>query len=266
MKESDVLFHLAASVGVKKVIRESEKTLRNNLSATASLIRCALRFGKKVILLSSSEVYGQGNGAPLKEAVIPLEKIPKGSRWAYAYSKAAGESLGLYCHRRYRLPVVIVRLFNTVGARQIPDHGMVLPTLIQQALSGIPLSIFGDGTQKRCFAQVGDIVGGIIRLSEEPKAVGEIVNLGSREEVSIRDLALRIKEKTGSSSPISFVPYSHAYGFGFEDIRRRVPDLERAESLVHFEPRFSLNDILDQLIAPKLQKTALCLETCSRRE
>jgi UDP-glucose 4-epimerase len=201
-----------------------------------------------VIIASTSEVYGKSTSVPFREgADLTLGPTTK-HRWAYACSKMIDEFLALAYWKEKKLPVVIVRLFNTVGPRQTGQYGMVLPTFVRQALAGHPITVFGDGTQSRSFTYVGDVVGALIKLAGERRAIGEVFNIGNMGEVSIRDLAQRVKDMTGSSSAIEFVPYDEAYEAGFEDMPRRVPDISKLRSLIGYEPTLALDDIIQTVI------------------
>jgi UDP-glucose 4-epimerase len=246
---SDTVFHLAAAVGVKLIVQAPVRTIETNVRGTEIVLTHASKKSKCVVVFSTSEVYGKSTAVPFREdADLVMGPTPK-HRWAYACSKAIDEFLALAYHRERQLPVIIVRLFNTVGPRQTGRYGMVIPTLVRQALLGEPLTVHGDGAQTRSFADVTDVVGGIVRLAGEPRAVGEVFNVGNTEEVSMLDLARRIKAMTRSASTITLVPYENAYAEGFEDMPRRVPDLSKIEALVGYRPRVTLDDILARVIA-----------------
>jgi UDP-glucose 4-epimerase len=246
----DVVFHLAAAVGVRLIVESPVNTIETNVHGTESVLKIANKKKKKVLIASTSEVYGKSNSVPFREdADLVLGPTHKG-RWSYACSKAIDEFLALAYFKEKRLPVVIVRLFNTVGPRQTGRYGMVIPNLIKQALLGHPLTVYGDGRQSRCFTYVSDVVGVLLKLVDHPGAVGEVFNVGNdREEVTIRDLAERVRARTGSKSEIVSVPYDQAYEEGFEDMRRRVPDLAKVRALVGYEPRVHLDEILDRVTA-----------------
>ncbi len=201
-----------------------------------------------MLIASTSEVYGVSSDLPFREDGSLVMGAPTKGRWSYACSKAIDEFLALAYWREKKLPTVIVRLFNTVGPRQTGQYGMVVPTFIKQALAGRPITVFGDGTQTRCFCYVGDVVEALVKLMQHPQAVGEIFNLGSNQEISILDLAKRVKELTGSRSEIHLVPYDQAYEEGFEDMPRRVPDISKIHSLVGFQPRTPLDEVLRSVI------------------
>jgi UDP-glucose 4-epimerase len=252
---SDVTFHLAAAVGVQLIVDEPVRTIETNVHGTEVVLKHASKKKKLVVVASTSEVYGKSNNVPFREdSDLVLGPTPK-HRWAYACSKAIDEFLALAYWKERGLPVIIVRLFNTVGPRQTGRYGMVIPRLVQQALAGEPLTVYGDGTQSRAFTHVSDVVDALLRLVKEPKAIGEVINLGNMEEVTILRLAERVREVTGSRSPITLVPYDEAYESGFEDMPRRVPDLTKARTLIGYEPKHDLQDILVQVVE-HLRQTA----------
>jgi UDP-glucose 4-epimerase len=239
------IYHLAAAVGVDLVLRSPLRALRTNLHETETVLLAASRYGVPVLLASSSEVYGRGGRAPLAEDDDLALGPPVTARWSYACSKLAGEFLALSCARELRLPVVIARLFNTVGPRQTGRYGMVLPRFIAAARSGRPLRVFGDGRQRRCFCHVADTVEALVRLMRCPAARGQIVNVGSDTETSIVGLARRVLRRLGSASRIQFIPYSRAYAPGFEDLPRRRPSLRKLKALTGFAPRTGLDATID---------------------
>lgn len=241
---ADVVFHLAAAVGVKLIVEAPVRTIETNVHGTEVVLKHASKKGKLVVLFSTSEVYGKSAALPFSEDADLVMGSTSRHRWAYACSKALDEFLGLAYLRERRLPVIIVRLFNTVGPRQTGRYGMVIPTLVRQALLGEPLTVYGDGTQSRSFTYVGDVVDAVVRLAGEPRAVGGVFNVGGTEEVTIMDLARRIQQTTGSRSPIELVPYDKAYEAGFEDMPRRVPDLTRIQQLIGYAPTVDLDGIL----------------------
>jgi UDP-glucose 4-epimerase len=246
---SDVVFHFAAAVGVKLIVEQPVHTIETNVHGTEIVLKHANKKKKLVVIASTSEVYGKSNAVPFREdSDLVMGPTPK-HRWAYACSKAIDEFLALAYWKERKLPVIIVRFFNTVGPRQTGQYGMVIPNFVQQALAGRPITVFGDGRQSRSFTHVADVVGALLKLVEEPKAVGEVINLGNIEEVSIQKLAERVRDLSGSTSPIKFIPYDEAYESGFEDMPRRVPDLSKAEGMIGYKPRHSLDDILTQVIA-----------------
>jgi len=244
----DVVFHLAAAVGVKLIVESPVRTIETNVRGTEVVLAAAATQRKRVLIASTSEVYGLSEQIPFREdGNLVMGATTKG-RWSYACSKAIDEFLALAYHREKKLPTVIVRLFNTVGPRQVGRYGMVVPTLVSQALDGKPLTVYGSGRQTRCFAYVGDVVRALLELMDHPDAAGEVFNIGSTEEVSITTLAERILALTGSRSEIVYVPYSEAYEEGFEDMPRRVPDTSKAERFIGFHPRLSLDGILGEVI------------------
>ena len=246
----DVVFHLAAAVGVRLIVESPVNTIETNVHGTEMVLKLANKKKKKVLLMSTSEVYGKSNAVPFHEdSDLVMGATTKG-RWSYACSKAIDEFLALAYHKEKRLPVVVVRLFNTVGPRQTGRYGMVIPNFVKQALLGHPLTVYGDGKQTRCFTYVGDVVGALLALCSHPGAVGEVFNIGNdRDEISIRALAERVKARTGSASEIEMVPYDKAYEEGFEDMPRRVPDLSKLRALIGYEPQVGLDEILDRVIA-----------------
>ena len=246
---ADVVFHLAASVGVRLIIESPVRTIETNIKGTEIVLNLAAKKKKKVVLASTSEVYGKQHKLPFNERDdLVLGPTDKG-RWSYACSKAIDEFLALAYWKEKSTPVVIARLFNTVGPRQTGRYGMVIPTFVTQALRHEPLTVFGDGTQSRCFGWIGDAVNALIDLANHPDAVGEVFNVGSDEEVRIRDVAELAKELTGSSSEIVLVPYDQAYEQGFEDMRRRVPDISKIGALTGYHPTVRLRSILTEVIA-----------------
>jgi len=246
----DVVFHLAAAVGVRLIVESPVNTIETNVHGTEMVLKLANKKKKKVVVASTSEVYGKGVQVPFREdADLVLGPTNKG-RWSYACSKAIDEFLALAYHKEKRLPVVLVRLFNTVGPRQTGRYGMVIPNFVKQALLGRPLTVFGDGSQSRCFTYVSDVVGQLVALAQEPRALGEVFNVGNdREEITVLELARRVKARAGSKSEVVLIPYDQAYEAGFEDMQRRVPDLEKLRALTGYEPKVHLDEILDQVIA-----------------
>jgi UDP-glucose 4-epimerase len=242
--ESDVIVHLAAAVGVKLVVQFPVHTITTNIGGTEAVLRAARRYRAKTLIASTSEVYGKGLQAPFHEDDDVLIGPTSRHRWAYAASKMVDEFLGLAYHREFGLPVIPFRLFNTVGPRQIGHYGMVMPRFVSAALSGEPLTVYGDGTQSRCFCHVNDAVHAIIALSQTSAAEGQVFNVGATEQISILDLAERIISLTDSSSEIAFVPYEQAYAEGFEDLQRRSPDITRIEQLLGWTPTYSLDEII----------------------
>jgi UDP-glucose 4-epimerase len=245
---ADAIFHLAAAVGVKLIVERPVHTIETNVHGTEVVLTHASKKKKLVVIASTSEVYGKSTDVPFREDADVVLGATAKHRWAYACSKLIDEFLALAYWKERQLPVLIVRLFNTVGPRQTGRYGMVLPTFVRQALAGEPITVFGDGTQSRSFTYVGDVAGALVRLVAEPRAVGEVFNIGSREEVRILDLADRVKGLAGSASPIRIVPYDQAYEAGFEDMPRRVPDISKIQDLIGFEPRVELDEIIRRVI------------------
>ncbi len=243
-----VVFHFAAAVGVKLIVQEPVHTIETNVHGTEVILRHAAKKKKLVFIASTSEVYGKSADVPFRETADLVLGATTRHRWAYACSKALDEFLALAHWKERKLPVVIVRFFNTVGPRQTGQYGMVVPTFVRQALAGEPLTVFGDGTQSRSFTYVGDVVGALLKLMVEPRAVGEVFNIGNVEEVSIRGLAERVKALTGSASEIVTIPYDQAYEAGFEDMPRRVPDLTKIEALIGYRPEVGLDEIIRRVV------------------
>jgi UDP-glucose 4-epimerase len=252
VSQCDVIVHLAAAVGVELVVRSPVHTITTNVGGTETVLRLARRYRVKTLIASSSEVYGKGVRVPFREEDDVVLGPTCRSRWSYAASKMVDEFLGMAYHQEYGLPVATLRFFNTVGPRQTGRYGMVLPRFVTAALAGEPLTVYGDGTQTRCFCHVEDTVRAIVAVTDEPGAVGKVFNIGGTEEVSILDLARRVIDLTHSKSEIVFVPYERAYAKGFEDMARRVPDTSRIHQAVGWSPELSLNHtILD--VAQSLQ-------------
>jgi UDP-glucose 4-epimerase len=245
---SDVVFHLAAAVGVKLIVERPVHTIETNVHGTEVVLKHANKKKKLVVIASTSEVYGKSTDVPFREGAEHVLGATVKHRWAYACSKLLDEFLALAYWKERKLPIVIARLFNTVGPRQTGQYGMVLPTFVRQAMGGHPITVFGDGRQSRSFTYVGDVVGALIALALEPKAVGEVFNIGNTGEVTIRELAERVKTLTGSDSLIQYVPYDQAYEAGFEDMPRRVPDISKIKALIGFEPKLELDDIIRSVI------------------
>ena len=246
--QCDVVFHLAAAVGVRLIVESPVRTIETNVHGTEVVLAQANKKKKKVLIASTSEVYGVSTDVPFREDGCLVLGPTTRARWSYACSKAIDEFLALAYWRERKLPTLIVRLFNTVGPRQTGQYGMVVPTFIKQALTGRPITIHGDGTQSRCFTDVSDVVGALVGLMDHPGAIGGVFNVGSSEEVSIQTLAERVKELTASKSEIVYIPYERAYGEGFEDMPRRLPDLAKIQSLLGYRPRKSLEEILSRVI------------------
>lgn len=248
VSECDVVFHLAAMVGVQRILEQPVGTIKVNIGGTEAVLDAANRYQKKVLIASTSEVYGKGVSFPFNEDDDTLSGPTLRSRWGYAATKAIDEFLGFAYHQEFGLPVVVFRLFNTIGPRQQGQYGMVVPRFVQWALKGEPIQVYGDGQQQRCFCNVKDVVQGIIALWQSPNTVGQLFNIGSQEEVSILQLAERIKARTGSASEIRLIPYNEAYGDGFEDFRRRVPGISKTQQAVEWEASTPLDTTLDQMI------------------
>ena len=245
---ADVVYHLAAAVGVRLIIESPVRTLETNIKGTEVVLEMAARNRTKVLLASTSEVYGKANTFPFSEDSDLVLGATAKSRWSYACSKAIDEFLALAYWKEKKVPVVIARLFNTVGPRQTGRYGMVMPNFVRQACTGQPITVFGSGKQSRCFTWVGDAVGALIDLAHHPDAVGQVVNVGSDQEISIVDLAHLVKELTESGSPVVFVPYDEAYEEGFEDMNRRVPDLTKIRKVLGYEPTRPLSEIIREIV------------------
>jgi UDP-glucose 4-epimerase len=244
----DIVVHLAAAVGVKLIVEQPVHTIETNVHGTEVVLKHANKKKKLVLIASTSEVYGKSTDVPFREEA-DLVLGPTGKhRWAYACSKMIDEFLALAYWKERKLPVIVVRLFNTVGPRQTGQYGMVIPTFVRQALAGRPITVFGDGTQSRSFTYVGDVVRAMVALINEPRAIGQVFNIGNGHEITIGDLALKVKQMTGSGSPIVKIPYDEAYEAGFEDMPRRVPDISRIRSLIGYEPTVELEETLTRVI------------------
>jgi UDP-glucose 4-epimerase len=246
--ESDIVYHLAAAVGVKRIIESPVETIETNVAGSEIVLRLAAEHSTRVIFASTSEVYGKSTQLPFREEGDLVLGPTSHTRWGYACSKAIDEFLALAFHRQCRLPVTIVRLFNTVGPRQIGRYGMVVPTFVTQALLGEDITVYGTGDQSRCFTHVFDIVEGLAAIAERDATIGEIYNLGSTEEVSMNQLATLVLDATGSPSRIVHVPYELAYAPGFEDMQRRLPDISKAKAAFNFQPRRNLEQVLADVI------------------
>ena len=246
--QCDVIFHLAAAVGVKLIVESPVRTIETNVHGTEVVLSLANKKKKKVLIASTSEVYGLSTEVPFREdGNLVMGATTKG-RWSYACSKAIDEFLALAYWREKKLPTVVVRLFNTVGPRQTGQCGMVIPTFVKQALAGRPITVYGSGKQTRCFCHVGDVVGALMKLMDDQETVGEVFNVGSNQEITILDLARRVKELTNSESEIVLVPYDEAYEEGFEDMPRRVPDISKVNTQIGFKPQMNLEGILKSVI------------------
>jgi UDP-glucose 4-epimerase len=248
VSECDIIFHLAAAVGVELIVKSPVHTIETNIMGSEMVLRTARRYGKKVMIASTSELYGKSENVPFKEDDDSVFGPTVRSRWSYAVSKAVDEFLALAYHHEKGLPVVIFRLFNTIGPRQRGRYGMVVPRFVRQALADEPLTVYDDGQQSRCFCNVKDVVRGVLGLAESLPAEGQVFNIGSGEEVTILDLARRVKARTNSKSEIVLVPYEQAYEAGFEDMRRRVPDTTKINRLIGWKPTIPLDETLDQII------------------
>jgi len=248
IKKTDIVYHLAAAVGVKLILDNPVESILTNIKGTEIILRLSARYGKKVFIASSSEVYGKRTHIPLKEDTDTLMGATNISRWSYANAKAADEFLSLGYFREKRLPVVVGRFFNIVGSRQVSSYGMVLPRLIEEALTGKPITVFGDGSQIRSFTYVKDAVRAVVDLTLTKEAEGKIFNIGNEEHISIRQLARKIKQKTGSKSKIKFIPYEKFYGKDFEDVKCRLCDLHKIKKVIRYSPKYSLDKIINLTI------------------
>ncbi len=264
VSECDMIFHLAAAVGVRLIVQDPVHTIETNIMGTEAVLKTALRYRVKVLITSTSEVYGKGNQVPFREDDDVVIGPTSRSRWSYAASKMVDEFLSLAYHRNKGLPIVIARLFNTVGPRQTGQYGMVVPRFVQQALQGKPLTIYGDGTQSRCFLHIADAIRALIGLAGSPQAEGEVFNVGSTESITILELAQKVmarlethperKNIPSVRSAIQFIPYEKAYTEGFEDMAQRIPDISKIENFLGWRPVYSLDQILDDVINHFLQK------------
>jgi UDP-glucose 4-epimerase len=244
----DIIYHLAAAVGVRLIVESPVNTIETNIRGTDIVLSLAAKKRKRVLITSTSEVYGKRNRVPFSEDDDLVMGPTSKGRWSYACSKAIDEFLAIAYWKEKRVPTVIARLFNTVGPRQTGRYGMVIPNFVQQALTGQDLTIYGDGSQTRCFTHVSDVIGALIAIAEHPNAVGEVYNIGSNHEITILDLAKKIRQMVGSESEIVFVPYDEAYEEGFEDMLRRVPDISKICALTGYKPRIDLDGILGSVI------------------
>jgi UDP-glucose 4-epimerase len=254
--DADIVVHLAAAVGVRLIVESPVRTIETNVNGTQIILEAAEKKRKLVLAASTSEVYGKSTQVPFREeADLVLGPTTKG-RWSYAASKALDEFLALSYWRERKVPVIVVRLFNTVGPRQTGRYGMVLPNFVKQALDNAPITVYGSGTQSRCFCDVRDTVESLIRLMDTERSVGEVVNIGNTEEISIAELAETVRARTGSSSKITYVPYDQAYEPGFEDMMRRVPCVDKLQGLTGFRPQIKLAEIIDQVSSYLREKEA----------
>jgi UDP-glucose 4-epimerase len=245
---ADVVFHLAAAVGVKLIVEAPVRTIETNVHGTEIVLKHGAKKGKLTVIFSTSEVYGKSVAVPFREDADLVMGPTSKHRWAYACSKAIDEFLALAYYKERSVPVIVARLFNTVGPRQTGRYGMVIPNFVRQAIANEPITVHGDGTQTRSFTYVGDVVSGLIALAREPRAVGQVFNIGNPEEISILDLAKRVRASAGSSSEIALIPYDQAYEAGFEDMPRRVPDISKIQKLVGYKPTLALDEILRLVI------------------
>ena len=248
VRESDVVYHLAAAVGVKYIMENPLKAIQFNIHGTELILELASKWHQKVMIASTSEVYGKNGAIPYREDGDRLMGATTAARWSYASTKALDEFMALAYHKEQDVPVVIIRFFNICGPRQTGQYGMVVPRFVRNALLNEPVTVHGDGTQSRCFTYVKDAVGAAITLMETDKAVGEIFNVGSTQEIQIRDLAQKVIELAGSSSKIEYIPYENVYGEGFEDMKRRVPDITKISNLIGWKPEMGLDELLQKVI------------------
>ena len=252
--DADIIVHLAAAVGVRLIVESPVRTIETNVNGTQRILEAAAKKRKLVLTASTSEVYGKSTQVPFREeADLVLGPTTKG-RWSYAASKALDEFLALSYWKEKKVPVIVVRLFNTVGPRQTGRYGMVLPNFVRQALDNATIAVYGDGKQSRCFCDVRDTVHSLVKLMDSDRAVGEVVNVGNTEEITIEDLALRVKQRTGSSSAVEYIPYDQAYEPGFEDMMRRVPSVEKLQSITGFRPQIPLDEIIDRVASHMREK------------
>ncbi|MCD6401538.1 MAG: GDP-mannose 4,6-dehydratase [Anaerolineales bacterium] len=266
VSECETIYHLAAAVGVRLIVERPVHTIQTNVMGTEAVLRIARRYQAKVMIASTSEVYGKGNHVPFREDDDIVLGPTSRSRWSYAATKMVDEFHGLAYYEKYNLPIVIFRLFNTVGPRQTGQYGMVIPRFVEQALSGIPLTVYADGSQSRCFMHVQDAVDAIVSLAESEKTIGKVFNVGSTEEVTILDLARKVikminaedKLPSPNDERIQYIPYEEAYTKGFEDMKRRVPDIQKIQTVIGWRPKKNLDqvlaDVIDSLNAQKFTK------------
>lgn len=254
--ECDTIVHLAAAVGVRLIMEEPLRSLSTNIRGAEIVVEAAMHYQRRILLASTSEIYGKNSDVPLSETSDCILGSPTVPRWAYSTAKAMAEILAFAYHEERNLPTVVVRFFNTVGPRQSPAYGMVIPRLVRQALANEPITVYGDGSQTRCFCHVSDVVAALLALLDHPDAVGEMFNIGSDEEVTILELSRRIVEHTGSCSQIQFVPFDQAFQSAFEDIPRRVPNTAKVRALTGWRPTLTLDQILDETIAQTREELA----------
>lgn len=255
--EADAVFHLAAAVGVRLIVDDPIRTIQTNIRCTEVVLEMAAKKKKKVLIASTSEVYGKTDRVPFQEDGDLVLGPTSKNRWNYAASKMVDEFLALAYWKQHSLPIVVARLFNTVGPRQTGQYGMVVPRFVSQALVGEPITVYGDGTQRRCFGHVHDVIEGLVGLMDADAAVGQVFNVGNDEEVSIHELAIRIRDMAGSQSQIVFVPYKDAYEEGFEDMPRRVPDLTKISGAIGYQPKRNLDGIIRDVIAERGEQAPL---------
>ena len=247
--QADVVVHLAAVVGVRLIVEQPLRSFTTNIQGSEIVMEAAYRHRRPILLASTSEIYGKNSNGPLAETADRVLGSPTVARWAYSTAKAVDEILAYAYHRERGLPTTVVRLFNTVGPRQSPAYGMVIPRLVRQAVNGEPLTVHGDGSQTRCFCHVYDVIEALLLLLDNPATNGEVYNVGGEEEISIRQLADRILHRTGADGPVELIPYEKAYEVGFEDMQRRVPDTTKVRTLTGWKPTRTLDDVLTQTIA-----------------
>jgi UDP-glucose 4-epimerase len=247
-EKCDVIFHLAAAVGVELIVKEPLESLTTNIKGSEIVLEMANRYHKKILITSTSEIYGKNINGPLKEDDDRILGSPLKVRWSYSTAKAVDEMLAYVYWKEKQVPSIIVRLFNTVGPKQTGAYGMVMPRFVSQALKNEPITVYGNGKQSRCFIHVKDVVNALIHLIEEPKAVGEVFNIGSQEEITMEELAREIIRITKSKSKIDYIPYEKAYEEGFEDMQRRVPDTTKVNGLIGFKPTYTLEEIIKDII------------------
>jgi UDP-glucose 4-epimerase len=248
IQECDIIYHLAASVGVKRIVEKPVNTIETNVLGSHAVLSLAAKYNRKVILFSTSEVYGKNQNLPYSESDDCVFGSTLKSRWSYGCTKALDEFLGLAYHKEQGLPIIIIRVFNMIGPKQTGQYGMVVPTFVRQALHDMPITVYGDGKQSRCFTYVNDLIEALILLSQKKEAIGEIFNIGSTEEITIEDLAKKVKKMTGSKSEIVHVPYSEAYEEGFEDMLKRRPDISKIKKFISYHPKTSLDQALEIII------------------
>ncbi|MBA2607854.1 MAG: GDP-mannose 4,6-dehydratase [Actinobacteria bacterium] len=247
--QCEVIVHLAAAVGVNLIVEQPLRSLTTNIRGSEIVIEAAHRYRRKILVASTSEIYGKNSSDALAETADRILGSPTVARWAYSIAKSVDEVLAYAYHKERGLPTIVVRLFNTVGPRQSPAYGMVIPRFIQQAIANAPITVFGDGTQTRCFGHVTDIVDGLLRLLDHPDAIGDVFNIGAQGEISMTDLAHKVIAKVGATSAVELIPYDMAYEAGFEDMTRRVPNTTKVEALTGWKATRSLDNILDETIA-----------------